>query len=193
MSIIVGEITQALQRWSSGNPEAFPHLVDLVYEEMKVIARGLLTREREGHTLQSTALVHETYLKLLANNQMQWSGRAHFFGAAARAMRRILVDHARQRSAGKRGAGAPHEPLEPELAIACEPDLNVIALDQALDELTALDPARAKVVELRYFAGLTIEETASILGISDSAVNRDWAFARAWLFRKLQGHPVNPS
>lgn len=193
MSIIVGEITQALHRWSSGNPEAFPHLVDLVYEEMKGIARRLLAQERGGHTLQSTALVHETYLRLLANNQIQWSGRAHFFGAAARAMRRILVDHARQRFAAKRGAGAQHEQIEPELAIALEPDLNVIALDQALDELAALDPARAKVVELRYFAGLTIEETAAILGISDSAVNRDWAFARAWLFRKLQGLPVNPS
>ncbi|MBL8175274.1 MAG: sigma-70 family RNA polymerase sigma factor [Bryobacterales bacterium] len=191
MSIVVGEITQALHRWSSGNPHAFDQLVDLVYEEMRGIARGLLANERGGHTLQSTALVHETYLRLLGQNQIQWNSRAHFFGAAARAMRRILVDHARQRAAGKRGAGAPHDPLTPELAIAFEPDLNVIALDHALDQLAALDPERARVVELRYFAGLTIEETASLMGISDSAVNRDWAFARAWLFRRLQGAAEN--
>lgn len=186
------DITHLLNRWSAGDAAAFDDLVPLIYSEMKSIARRLLNGERSGHTLPSTGLVHEAYLRLVDQNRIQWSGRAHFFGAAANAMRRILVDHARQRLAAKRGSGVQTEELEAALGIAFELDVDVIALDRALDEFAAFDPARARVVELRYFAGLSIDETASLLEVTPSAVNRDWAVARAWLFRRLNGSVSTP-
>ena len=154
---------------------------------MKSIAGRLMREERQGHTLESTALVHEAYLRLVDQGRMQWNGRGHFFGAAANAMRRILVDHARQRLAAKRGGGAAREEIDAAIRVALEPDLDVVAIDEALRALEAFDPHRARVVELRYFGGLSIEETAELLGVSPSAVNRDWTVARAWLFRQLGG------
>lgn len=182
----MGEITDQLNRWAGGDQAAFEDLVALVYDEMRGIARRMLLGERSNHTLQSTALVHEAYLRLVDQTRIQWQGRAHFYAAAANAMRRVLVDNARKRLSAKRGNGAPHDELgDASLTIAFEPDLDVVALDQALSELEAFDAARARVVELRYFAGLSIDETAAILKVSPSAVNRDWAVARAWLYRKL--------
>lgn len=182
----VGEITELLNRWKEGDQVAFEQLVDLVYDEMRGVARRLLASERNGHTLQCTALVHEAYLRLVDQTRIQWQGRAHFFSAAANAMRRVLVDHARKRLAAKRGNGATHTDLaDAYLTIAFEPDLDVVALDEALTEFSLLDPARARLVELRYFAGLSIEETAALLQVSPSAVNRDWAVARVWLYRRL--------
>jgi RNA polymerase sigma factor (TIGR02999 family) len=180
-----GEITQLLQRWNAGDKDAFESLVAVVYHEMKTIARSLLRNERPGHTLDTHALVHEAYLRLVGQTQSDWNDRKHFFGAAANVMRRILVDQARRRLAVKRGGGAVHDDFESALAIAIEPDLDVLALNEALDALTAIDPDRARVVELRYFAGLSLAETGAVLGISPQAVSRDWTTARAWLARWL--------
>lgn len=188
----MSDITTLLNRWGEGDSSAFELLVPLVYSEMRGIARRMLLDERPGHTLQSTALVHEAYLKLVDQDKMKWNGRAHFFGAAANAMRQILVDHARRRLAAKRGSGAVAEELGVALSIAFEPDLDVLALDAALEELETVDPERARVVELRYFGGLTIDEAAQVLGISPSAVNRDWVIAKVWLFRKLGGTKRSP-
>ncbi len=146
-----------------------------------------MRHERPGHLLGTTALVHEAYLRLVDQNRLSWQGRAHFFGAAAKAMRRILVDDARKRLAAKRGAGSVAVNLDLALTIATEPDLEVVALNAALDELAQMDPSRARVVEWRYFTGLTLEETAEILGCSPQAVSRNWTVARAWLARRLHG------
>lgn len=141
--------------------------------------------------LQTTALVHEAYLRLVDQSRVKWEGRTHFFGAAAVTMRRILVEQARRRLRAKRGGGAEHDSLDDALTIALEPDLDVIALDLAIEDLAKLDADRARVVELRYFAGLSIDETAELLGVSPSAVNRDWTFAKAWLYRRLAGNGGN--
>lgn len=189
----MGEVTDLLRRWNEGDDSAFDELMPFVYNEMRSVARRLLNSERIDHTLNSGGLVHESYLRLLEQNRVQWSSRGHFFGAAANAMRRILVDHARQRLANKRGAGARKIGLQDlTLQVSSGPDIDVVALDDALNQLGAFDPARARIVELRYFAGLSIEETASLLGVSSSAVNRDWAIARAWLLRRLRGHGRPP-
>lgn len=180
------DITELLKRWSTGDPTAFDDLAPLVYSELKSLAQSALRNERHAPTLNCTALVHEAYLRLVDQTRMEWNGRSHFFGAAAQIMRRVLVDHARQRLAGKRGAGAEHEELDKAVAVALEPDLDVIALHEALEEMTAEDPESARVVELRCFGGMTIEETAEILGTSPSSVTRTWTFARAWLYRRLQ-------
>lgn len=179
------EITDLLHRWTRGDAQAFDDLVPLVYADLKQHARRFLMQERHAATLDCTSLVHEAYLRLVDQNRIQWNGRGHFFGAAAVAMRRVLVEHARQRLAAKRGSGAVREPLEEDMAVASERDLDVLALDGALQELAEVDPERARVVELRYFGGLSIEETAVVTGTSPSSVTRDWAFARAWLNRRL--------
>jgi RNA polymerase sigma-70 factor, ECF subfamily len=179
------DVTALLKRWNSGDKEAFEALISLVYREMKAIARRLLRDERPGHTLDTHALVHEAYLRLVDQTRMDWNDRRHFFGAAANVMRRILVDQARRRLAARRGGGAPHDDFENALAIAIEPDQDVLALNEALDALSAVDPDRARVVELRYFAGLSLDETGALLGISPQAVSRDWTAARAWLARWL--------
>jgi RNA polymerase sigma-70 factor (ECF subfamily) len=179
------DVTALLKRWNSGDKDAFEALIALVYQEMKAIARRLLRDERPGHILDTHALVHEAYLRLVGQTRMDWNDRRHFFGAAANVMRRILVDQARRRLAARRGGGAPHDDFESALTIAIEPDQDVLALNEALDALSAIDPDRARVVELRYFAGLSLDETGALLGISPQAVSRDWTTARAWLARWL--------
>jgi len=179
------DITELLNRWQRGDQAAFDELVPRVYGELRAMAAGLLRRERQGHILETGALVHEAYMRLVDQTRIDWNGRAHFFGAAANVMRRILVDEARRRLAGKRGAGAVHESLDVAIHVAIQPDLDVLALNEALDRLTDADAPLARLVELRYFAGLTIEETAEILGRSKQSVNRDWTTARAWLSRQL--------
>lgn len=186
----MAEITDLIDRWREGDRRAFDELVPRIYDEMRAIAAHLLRSERPGQLLDTGALVHEAYLRLVAQTRIGWSGRAHFFGAAANAMRRILVDQARRRLAIKRGGGAPHEGLEVAVQIAIEPDLDVLALNEALDALAAVDAPLARIVELRYFAGLTIEETADTLGVSPQAVSRDWTLARAWLSRRLREAPM---
>ncbi|HBY63162.1 MAG TPA: RNA polymerase subunit sigma-70 [Solibacterales bacterium] len=183
-------LTLLLSRWSEGDAGAFDQIVPLVYDELRRLARLLLRTERAGHTLGCTALVHEAYLRLVDQTQSDWNSRAHFFGAAARAMRRVLVDHARARNALKRGEGAVPEDIG-LIALAVEPDLDVLALDCALDEFAGFDPERARVVELRFFGGLSIEETAAIMGSSPATVKRDWAAARAWLYQKMKGGAGN--
>lgn len=179
-------ITKLLHRWSAGEDGAFDEVVPLVYQELRRLARVLLSSERPGHTLGCTALVHEVYLRLAGQIRTGWVNRSHFFGAAARAMRRVLVDHARARKSAKRGLGEAIEPLD-RVQLAVEPDLDILALDLALEEFAAFDPERARVVELRFFAGLSIEETAAVLDASPATVKRDWAVARAWLYQRMRG------
>jgi RNA polymerase sigma factor (TIGR02999 family) len=180
-------VTELLRAWSGGDTTALDALLPLVYEELRRQARRYLRREREGHSLQATALVHEAYMRLVDQRRMQWQGRTQFFGIAAQLMRRILVDHARGRHAEKRGGMniSLVQPLDEATAAAQEADVNLLALDDALTRLAALDARQAKVVELRYFTGLGIEETAEVLGISPATVKREWTSARAWLKREL--------
>ena len=159
----------------------------LVYEELRRLAHHYLRQERADHTLQSTALVHEAYLRLAGQNPPQWQNRAHFFGIAAHVMRQILVEYARGRSAAKRGGHALTLSLDEGVAIPQEMDVDVVALDKALSELSDLDAQQGRIVELRFFAGLTIEDTSEVLGISPATVKRDWVSARAWLFRAMTG------
>jgi RNA polymerase sigma factor (TIGR02999 family) len=183
-------VTELLRAWSGGEPRAFDELVPLVYGELKQQAERYLRREKVGHSLQATALVHEAYLRLVDQRRIQWQGRTQFFGIAAQLMRRVLVDHARTRHAEKRGGANVSlvQPLDEATAAAVPAaalDVDLLALDDALTRLTALDERQAKVVELRYFSGLGIEETAEVLGISPATVKRDWTMARAWLKREL--------
>ena len=159
----------------------------LVYNELRHLAHHYLRNERSDHTLQSTALVHEAYLRLAGQNPPQWQNRAHFFGIAAHLMRQILVEHARSRSTAKRGGNAPRLELDESVAGLQQTDVDVIALDRALTELTELDAQQGRIVELRFFAGLTIEDTSEVLGISPATVKREWVTARAWLFRAMTG------
>ena len=183
-------VTELLRAWSGGEPRAFDELVPLVYGELKQQAERYLRREKVGHSLQATALVHEAYLRLVDQRRIQWQGRTQFFGIAAQLMRRVLMDHARTRHAEKRG-GADVSLVQPldEATAAAVPasggDVDLLALDDALTRLAALDPRQAQVVELRYFSGLGIEETAEVLGVSPATVKRDWTMARAWLKREL--------
>lgn len=157
----------------------------LVYGELRRLAQAYLRRERSDHTLQSTALVHEAFLRLVNQRNVQWKNRAHFFGIAAQLIRRILVDHARAHQAGKRGAGAFKLSLDEAIGVPDKQDLDLVALDDALQRLTGLDAQQGRIVELRFFAGLSIEETAEVLDISPATVKREWSTARAWLFRDL--------
>lgn len=179
------EISQLLQHWSAGDQTARERLLPLVYDELRRLARGYLNRERGNHTLQPTALVHEAFLRMIEQEQVSWQSRAQFFGLAARLMRNILVDHARQHNAEKRGGGVIAVTLGAADRIGSAPDVNVIALDDALQSLATSLPQHAQLVELRYFGGLTIEETAKVLGVSHATVERDWVFARAWLKKEL--------
>jgi RNA polymerase sigma factor (TIGR02999 family) len=180
-------ITHLLHEWSAGDQQALETLTPLVYEELRKQAARYLRRERQGHTLQTTALIHEAYLRLVDARDVNWQGRAHFFAIAANLMRRILVDHARRRDASKRGGSFVRMSLDETLAVAEEVEVDLIAIDEALDRLAALDPQQARVVELRFFSGLTVEETAAALGVSPKTVKRDWAVARAWLRREIGG------
>jgi RNA polymerase sigma-70 factor (ECF subfamily) len=179
------DVTQMLATMSPGDREALDRVLPVIYGDLKALAQRELRRERPDHTLNATALVHESYLKLAQLENLTWEGRAHFFGAASRVMRRLLIDHARRRAAGKRGAGAGHIPLEDVVVAAREAPQELIALDEALTRLEAIDSRQAAVVECRFFAGMGIEETAEALGVSPVTVKRDWSVARAWLNREL--------
>jgi RNA polymerase sigma factor (TIGR02999 family) len=179
------DVTGLLQAWGGGDPTALDRLVPIVYDELHRQAQRYLRRENPGHTLQTTALVHEAYLRLVDQREARWQNRAQFFGVAAQAMRRILVDHARRHQAAKRGGSAVPVPLEEGEVAAAGSGVDLVALDDALTRLATLDLQQARVVELRYFTGLGIEETAEALGISPATVKREWAMARAWLKREL--------
>lgn len=187
------EVTQLLQAWRQGDQAAFEQLLPLVYDELRLLARRYLRRERQGHTLQTSALVHEAYLRLIKPGDAEgaieggaFENRAHFFGVAAHAMRRVLVDNARRRNFAKRGGGvARHVELEEAATVSAGRDAELVALDDALQELARIDPRKCRVMELRYFGGLSIEETATALGISVATVMREWSTARAWLRREL--------
>lgn len=179
------DVTGLLVEWRDGDQLAEEQLFPLVYGELRKLARSHLRRERAGHTLQPTALVNEAYLRLVDQTRVQWQSRAHFFGIASRMMRRILVDHARARNAARRGGGARNLTLEDDLRPGHTKDVDLVALDDALEALAELDPAASRVVELRYFGGLTIEETAEVLDTSTSTVKREWRAARTWLFSEL--------
>jgi RNA polymerase sigma-70 factor (ECF subfamily) len=180
------QITQLLKKWSEGNQEVLDKLMPLVYDELRRQASRYLRRERANHTLQTTALIHEAYMKLIDQNQVQWQNRTHFFAIAAQAMRRILVDYARERNRDKRGGAAENLPLEEAaFVVSQEKGVDLVALDEALTRLAEFDERQARVVELRYFSGLSIDETAEILGISNVTVRRDWNMAKAWLHQQI--------
>ena len=180
-------VTGLLVEWQNGSQQALDRLVPLVYEELRVIAGRYLSRESPGHTLQSTALVHEAYVKLIGQRRVHWQNRAHFFGIAAQMMRRILVDHARHAARDKRGGPAPTLSLDEAVATAGpEADVDLLALDEALTSLARIDPRGARIIELRFFSGLTLEETAEVVGVSVGTVKRDWSAARAWLYREMR-------
>ena len=183
------QITRLLKQWGEGKGQALDELMPLVYGELKRLAGSYLRRERPDHTLQSAALVNEAYVRLIDQDQVQWQNRAHFFGIAAQMMRRILVDHARSHNAAKRGAGMPVLALDEAVAEAQSRSINLLGLDEALQKLEKIDPQQGKIVELRFFSGLSIEETATVLGISPATVKREWAAARAWLYREVSARP----
>lgn len=186
MSASPDDLTGLLQQWSRGSRESEEQLFALVYRDLKRMAARRLSAERAGHTLQPTALVNEAYLRLAAQNNSRWRNRGHFFAMAAGMMRRILVDHARARHRHKRGGGAITISLDPRLGLHAETDLDVLAVDEALDRLGRIDAPKARVVELRFFGGLSIPETARALDCSTATIDRHWAAAKAWLFRELR-------
>jgi RNA polymerase sigma-70 factor, ECF subfamily len=183
------EITQLLMAWSQGDRGGLDRLVPLVYSELHRLAKSYMRKERTGQTLQTAALIHEAYLRLIDANQVQWQNRAHFFGFAARVMRQILVAMARERGYQKRGAGAQQVSLDEAMVINEERDEDLVALDEALSALAQIDMRKAQVVELRFFGGLTEAETATALNVSIETVTRDWRLARSWRRRKLSGEP----
>jgi len=177
-----------LHEWSAGNENSLEEVVTIVHDELHRQAANYLRRERVGHTLQATALINETYLKLIDQRSVNWKNRAHFFGIAAQAMRRILVDHARSRQRNKRGGDAEDLPLEAaEFATSKDGSVDLIALDEALTRLALLDERQSRIVELRFFSGMSVEETAEALSISTATVKNDWRTAKAWLFQELNG------
>ena len=181
------QVTRLLADWRGGDQEALERLIALVYDELRRIAGRYMRGERENHTLQTSALVNEAYLRLADHRKIDWQNRAHFFGVAAQAMRHVLVDHARSRDRLKRGGGALKVALEEAGDVTDEEAAELVALDDALRSLAAFDERKARVVELRYFGGLTTEEAAEVLGVSPATVERDWSAARAWLMRELSG------
>lgn len=181
------KVTRILAQIESGNGQAAEELLPLVYDELRALAEARLAQERSGHTLQPTALVHEAWLRLAGNEseEPQWDSRGHFFGAAARAMRRILVDHARQKLSLKRGGDIARVDIDVDLLAGAAPDDDLLALDEALEQLAAADPDKAELVQLRYFGGLTNEQAAACLGVSVSTAERYWTYARAWLHQAM--------
>jgi RNA polymerase sigma-70 factor (ECF subfamily) len=184
------DVSALLRAWTGGDQRALARLAPIVYHELHRLAHYYLKREQAGHSLQTTALVNEAYLRLVGYQRMQWQDRAHFIAAAAQAMRRILVDHARRRNA-KRGAGVEHVSLDAEAVLAVDRSDDFAALDDALNALAARAPRKAKVVELRFFGGLSVEETAEVLRVSPVTVMREWKSAKAWLYRELTGAVAN--
>ena len=182
-----GAVTELLREWGDGNDGALEQLTPLVEAELRRLARGYMRRERRGHTLQTTALVNEAFLRLTDARHVRWQDREHFLGISARLMRRVLVDHARTRGYRKRGGGAQRVTLSEGLVTSPEPALDVVALDRALLALEAVDVRKTRVIELRFFGGLSVEETAEVLGVSPDTVKRDWRLAKLWLLRQLEG------
>jgi len=181
------EITRLLADWAGGDREALGRLAPLVHAELRRIARRQMGGERQGHTLQATALVNEAYLRLAGQEGFEWRDRSHFYAVCAQVMRHVLIDHARAHARDKRGGGAPHVSLDEAAVMSGESASELIALDEALRALEEVDPRKGRVVELRYFAGLSIEETAEVLNISPTTVRREWRRAKAWLYRALAG------
>ena len=179
-----GQLTELLRDWAQGNSRANEKVGAVIYNELRRLAQQYMRRERPDHTMQATALVHEAYVRLV-DQRSEWKSRAHFFAVAASMMRRILVDHAKGRGAWKRGAGVAKVPLEEGLTVCAEPAGDLVALNDALSSLERIDPQRSQIVELRYFGGLSNEDTAAVLGISTATVQRQWAGARAWLYHEL--------
>src|SRR5437763_10984605 len=187
------EITRLLADWSNGDRGALARLTPVGYDELRRLAGRYLRQERVGHSLQSAALVHEAFLKLVGQNTVRWQNRAHFFGIAAQMIRRILVDYARARQAGKRGSGAERLSLDEAIALPGAPDLDLLALDDALEGLAKIDERQSRLVELRFFAGLTLEETAEVLQMSIATAKRDWVSAKAWLSREIRRQSAHAS
>ena len=187
MTAAPGAVTELLRAWSDGDEGALERLVPLVEAELRRLARGYMGRERRGHTLQVTALVNEAFLRLTDARRLRWQDRAHFLGISARLMRRVLVDHARARGYQKRGGGAQRVTLDDALVVSPEPAVNVLALDRALEALAAVDNRKSRTIELRFFGGLSVEETAEVLHVSPDTVKRDWRLAKLWLLRELEG------
>ena len=179
------QVTVLLTRWSGGDAKAREELIPLVYNELRRLARAFLSRQRSDHTLQSTALVHEAYVRLVGNSSVRFENRAHFFAVASQLMRHILVDHARKHSAAKRGGNNVTLVLDEAIAMPAKPEVDLEALDDALTDLAALDSRQASIVEMRFFGGLSIDETAKVLDISPATVKREWTTARTWLFDKM--------
>jgi len=181
------EITQLLHAWRGGDELALQRLTPIVYQELHRMAQRSMSRERDGHTLQATALINEVYLRLVNVKEVPWQDRAHFFAVSAQLMRRILIDFARSHAYQKRGGGVRHVPLEEAFVISPEPAVDIVALEQALTRLAETDARKSKVVELRFFGGMTVGETAEVLQISPETVMRDWSVAKSWLLRELDG------
>ena len=179
------QVTQLLIDWSNGDQSAFDRLMPLIDDELRRLAHRYMTRERAGHTLQTTALVNEAFLRLVNRKNLQWQNRAHFFGLAAQVMRTILVDHARSHASAKRGGGTRNLELDEALVVSQQKASEVIALDEALKQLALIDPRQSRIVELRFFGGLTVEEAAEVLRVSPVTIKREWSTAKAWLFHEL--------
>ncbi len=185
------EVTQLLKAWSQGDQAALERLMPLVYEELRRVARRYMGRERDGHTLQTTALVNEAYLRLIDASQVEWQSRAHFFAVSAQLMRRILVDYARAHNYVKRGGEVHHVSLDEAAVFSAEQAPDLVALDDALTDLAALDQRKSQVVELRFFGGLSVNETAEALKVSPRTVMSDWSLAKAWLLREISNEGSN--
>lgn len=186
------DFTQLLLSWRNGDKAALDRMTPVLYEELRRLARHFLSAERSDHTLQPTALVHEAYLRLVDQHAVDWQNRAHFLGVAASMMRRILINHARASQAAKREGYTQALALEDALGVFTNPEIDLLELNRALQQLAEIDPQQGRVVELRYFGGLTIEETAEVMGISPATVKREWGTARLWLLQKIEG-PARPS
>jgi RNA polymerase sigma factor (TIGR02999 family) len=180
-----GEVTGLLRAWNGGDEAALQRLTELVYQDLHRAAHGYMRGERAPHTLQTTALIHEVYLRLIGVQQISWQGRTHFLAVCARLMRRVLIDFARERTYQKRGGGAMHVSLDEALTVSSQPDPGLLVIDEALTRLAAVDARKAQVVELRFFGGLTVEETAEALAVSCETVMRDWKLAKTWLLREI--------
>jgi RNA polymerase sigma factor (TIGR02999 family) len=180
------DISALLRAWSDGDRAALDGLTPIIYDELRRLAHRYMEGERSGHTLQTTALVHEAYMRLVGHNRMQWTDRGHFFAVSAQVMRRILVDHARRRNV-KRGAGLQHVDLDEVAVVAGDQPADLVALDDAMNALARLDPRKVRIIERRFFGGLSVEETADVLEVSPATVRRDWRIAKLWLYRELRG------
>jgi RNA polymerase sigma factor (TIGR02999 family) len=185
------EVTQLLAKLSAGDSEASARLITLVYSDLRAVAGRCMRNERPNHTLQATVLVHEAYLRLAGQDKIQWQSRAHFFGIAARVMRRILLDYAREHRAKKRSGGAIQVTFNDALIVSEDHLEDVLILDECLEKLAAVDPQQSRLVELRFFAGMTVEETSEVMGISTATVKREWSHAKAWLIRAMKARPAD--